>query len=307
MATNEFLKWDESDTNIVDYATYLAHAMRLNGFAFGTMPPSNLTNRFYRDCAAFVYAWTEHMKAQGIDASPDDIPALISNINITVPEANALLYQVKTVDGPGSGLDSDYLHGILGTYFVSGSGTYATTTSVVDADLIIKTGHYYANPWTNRPTEPITNAGFIHHIQSPSAGYATQIYYPLYVTTDPLKATYRRTAIAGTWSAWMPLNLQGEGVVLPATTGTMTATMDGDIKKITPTGACTFNATGGYKGQRCTFSILTSGTSSFVLTWGTNFKTTGTLSTGTVSGKYFSIDFIYDGTYWIETGRTTAI
>lgn len=97
------------------------------------------------------------------------------------------------------------------------------------------------------------------------------------------------------------------GTALPATTGTMTATMDGTHKTITPTGACTFNASGGYAGQTCAFVITTSGTTAYTLTWGTNFKTTGALSTGTVTAKMFAVSFIYDGTNWVETARTTAM
>ncbi len=63
-----------------------------------------------------------------------------------------------------------------------------------------------------------------------------------------------------------------------ATTGTMTVTMDTAVKTITPTGACTFNATGGTAGQTVSFFITTNGASSFVLTWGTNFRKTGTLA-----------------------------
>ena len=96
-------------------------------------------------------------------------------------------------------------------------------------------------------------------------------------------------------------------IATPATTGVMTITMTSKIKTITPTGACTFNAIGGEVGQTCTFIITTTGTTTRVLTWGTNFKTIGTLSTGTVSGKRFTVSFIYDGTYWIETGRTIAM
>lgn len=100
----------------------------------------------------------------------------------------------------------------------------------------------------------------------------------------------------------------GGGTALPATTGTMTATIDGTVKTITPTGACTFNASGGVVGQRCTFIITTSGTSSFTLTFSTNFKVSGTLATGTTSGKVFAIDFVCkDGTLWVETGRTAAM
>lgn len=96
-----------------------------------------------------------------------------------------------------------------------------------------------------------------------------------------------------------------------ATTGTMTVPMTSatqTVFNITPTGACTFNATGGIAGARMTFIITTSGTSAFVLTWGTNFKTTATLSTGTTTAKVFCVNFICkDGTNWYETGRTTAM
>ena len=53
--------------------------------------------------------------------------------------------------------------------------------------------------------------------------------------------------------------------------------------------------------------ITTSGASSFVLTFGTAFKTTGTLATGTVTAKVFTINFVYDGTNFNEVSRTTAM
>jgi len=98
-----------------------------------------------------------------------------------------------------------------------------------------------------------------------------------------------------------------EGTVLPAATGTIAATMDGTIKRITPTGACTFNATGGIIGQSCAFVITTSGTTTYTLTWGTNFKTTATLATGSVTAKVFVVNFVYDGTKWNEVSRTVAM
>ncbi len=97
-------------------------------------------------------------------------------------------------------------------------------------------------------------------------------------------------------------------VATPATTGIMTVPMTSTGKTITPTGACTFNASGGTAGTYCTFIITTSGTAAFVLTFSTNFKAAGTLSTGTVSGKKFSITFFcIDGTLWQEIGRTAAM
>jgi hypothetical protein len=95
---------------------------------------------------------------------------------------------------------------------------------------------------------------------------------------------------------------------LPATTGTMTANMaTARVLTITPTGACTFNASGGTAGHEVSFAISTSGTVSFVMTWGTNFRKAGTLSTGTVSARHFSVTFVcVNGTIWQEIGRTAA-
>jgi hypothetical protein len=93
----------------------------------------------------------------------------------------------------------------------------------------------------------------------------------------------------------------------PATTGAQTINMTASVITITPTGAVTFNASGGSVGQIATFAITTAGTTSFVMTWGTNFKSVGTLATGTVAGKIFAVTFVSTtGTQWIEVARTAA-
>jgi hypothetical protein len=95
----------------------------------------------------------------------------------------------------------------------------------------------------------------------------------------------------------------------PATTGAQAVTPGSfEVYTITPTGACTFNASGGVAGRRCSFIVTTSGTAAFVLTFGTNFKAAGTLSTGTVTAKVFQVSFTCkDGTLWVEEGRTAAM
>jgi hypothetical protein len=60
-------------------------------------------------------------------------------------------------------------------------------------------------------------------------------------------------------------------------------------------------------GAICVLSILTSGTTSYTITFGTGFKSTGTLATGTVTAQYFNITFVSDGSFLIETSRTVAI
>lgn len=98
-------------------------------------------------------------------------------------------------------------------------------------------------------------------------------------------------------------------VAAPTTSGTMSIDMSRvSVVTITPSGSCTFNAVGGVAGRRVTFLILTSGTIARTITWGTNFKKAGTLSTGTINGRYFSVSFIcIDGTLWVETGRTGTL
>lgn len=66
-------------------------------------------------------------------------------------------------------------------------------------------------------------------------------------------------------------------------------------------------AAGTRAGQRCILKVTTSGTTSYTLTFGTNTKSTGTLATGTTDAKVFVVQFIWDGTNWLEAGRTTAM
>jgi N-acetylmuramic acid 6-phosphate (MurNAc-6-P) etherase len=80
----------------------------------------------------------------------------------------------------------------------------------------------------------------------------------------------------------------------------------GGIFTLTPAEAETITPTKQIKGQRIVLIITTSGTSSYVITFGTGFKSTGTLATGTTSGKIFVLEFISDGTNYIEVARTTA-
>ena len=78
-------------------------------------------------------------------------------------------------------------------------------------------------------------------------------------------------------------------------------------RKVTPTASATFTTTVPAAGTECTLIILTSGTSSYTITFGTGFKATGTLATGTTSARVFVIHWISDGTNLYEAGRTAAM
>ena len=77
--------------------------------------------------------------------------------------------------------------------------------------------------------------------------------------------------------------------------------------QVTPNATGTFTTTVPVVGTTCTLIVLTSGTTSYTMTFGTGFKSTGTLATGTVSARYFIFQFVSNGTSLIEAGRTVAI
>ena len=79
------------------------------------------------------------------------------------------------------------------------------------------------------------------------------------------------------------------------------------VVQVTPTATGTFTTTVPPAGTRSTLIVLTTGVTSFTMTFGTGFKTTGTLATGTVAARYFIFQFISDGTSVIEASRTVAI
>ena len=75
---------------------------------------------------------------------------------------------------------------------------------------------------------------------------------------------------------------------------------------VTPNATGTYTTTVPAAGVVCTLMVLTSGVTSFTLTFGTGFRPTGTLATGTVTAKYFTLMFISDGTSLVEISRTAA-
>ena len=77
--------------------------------------------------------------------------------------------------------------------------------------------------------------------------------------------------------------------------------------RVTPTATGSFTTTVPAAGVVCHLIILTSGTTSYTMTFGTGFKSQGTLATGTNTARYFVVQFISDGTILIETSRTTAM
>ena len=75
------------------------------------------------------------------------------------------------------------------------------------------------------------------------------------------------------------------------------------VTTVNATGSVTFNASaGGTSGQKMTIIITNDATSAKTITFGTNFKTTGTL-TASAASRQTTISFVSDGTNFCETAR----
>ena len=143
----------------------------------------------------------------------------------------------------------------------------------------------------------ITNAGAV--FIAPFSGQVATV-------SGPLTVTGITTASAG-------LSVSGRSVPFAtktALTAGATVAIDstlGNFFTLTPAQDEAINATTvGVQGQVLIIKILTSGTTSRTLTFGTNFLSTGTLATGTTTAKTFMIAFLSDGTNYIELLRTAA-
>lgn len=77
--------------------------------------------------------------------------------------------------------------------------------------------------------------------------------------------------------------------------------------RVTPTASATYTTTVPAAGHTRQLLILTSGTTSRTITFGTGFKSTATLATGTTSARTFVVSWVSDGTSLWETARTVAI
>lgn len=81
----------------------------------------------------------------------------------------------------------------------------------------------------------------------------------------------------------------------------------GGVFTLTPGEAETITISGGKNGETLKLVVTTSGTTSRTLTFGTGFKTTGTLATGTTDAKVFTMQFVCVGDTFVELSRTTAM
>ena len=123
--------------------------------------------------------------------------------------------------------------------------------------------------------------------------------------------TYAAPTLSGgtTITQSTPLYETYTSVTFGASIALTFTTADGNTRRIACTGSTNSTITASSvprAGYNLTISFTTDGTAGNIITFSTGFKTTGTYTLGSAS-KYYSITFISDGTYLIETGRTAAV
>jgi hypothetical protein len=141
-----------------------------------------------------------------------------------------------------------------------------------------------------------------------------------YVTTQDARMSDARTALAHTHAETDTTNLvsdlAGKAPTVHTHAPTYATLANGtsalalatnSTVKVTPTATATLTTTVPAAGTHCHVIVLTSGTTTFTLTFGTGFKPSATLVTGTVAARVFVLSWISDGTSLYEVSRTAAM
>lgn len=176
----------------------------------------------------------------------------------------------------------------LGTMSTQAASAVAITGGTINGASVGATTASTGAFTTLSASSTVSGTGFSTYLASPPAIGGTT---PAAVTGTSVASTSVLTSGFTTLSAGtLALAFASKGVV-----------------QVTPNATGSFTSTVPPAGTRCTLIVLTSGTTSFTMTFGTGFKTAGTLATGTVTAKTFVFQFISDGTTLIEASRTTAL
>ena len=105
-------------------------------------------------------------------------------------------------------------------------------------------------------------------------------------------------------------NASGSGsIVIPlaATGGDVLNASSASVFSLIPTASETITASVVPAGYEAKLIVTTSGATSYTITFGTGFKSTATLATGTTTAKVFVVSFVSNGSAMCETSRTTAM
>jgi hypothetical protein len=163
-----------------------------------------------------------------------------------------------------------------------------------------------AGAWTNR-----TMVQVLADLVTAGAANLASIQTFAGAKTFSAAATFSSTIAVALTSAFAGKATFAKGLVKTPVTLTPSAaiTLDcslGNNFNLTVGHTGTLNATNLVAGETVRVNVTAVG-SSYVITPTTNFKSSGTLTTGAVAGKQFILQYYSDGTNLIEENRTAAL
>jgi hypothetical protein len=105
-----------------------------------------------------------------------------------------------------------------------------------------------------------------------------------------------------------PTTIVGNGVQALADNTAAAINWDtANVATLKTNAAVTLTCTGGKAGQTYVVQILSSGTTTRDVTFGSGFRTTAVLATGGTDARYFTVTFVKIGATMTEVSRTAAM
>lgn len=190
---------------------------------------------------------------------------------------------------------SFYNSELLGLRF---GGTYARINNMINCNVAIMSGQ---NIYCDAVVRP---ALIVNNRFDPTSGgtiFASN-------STTLFSGNYYTGSVSSFGSKYIVANqLEREHLLDLGTSGNSLDFRNYNIILRTITANVTLTATLGTNGNMVTVGIRTSGTTSYTVTFGSNMRTQGTLTTGAVSGRIFYVTFVYYTNMWREISRTGAM
>lgn len=250
---------------------------------------------------ALYYVLLDHTSASTFDAGATDgsghplyrLVIATPSTTIAAGGTTGQFYRKNT--------DSDFDAGWYGSWITDQQDVLVDST-LTDGDVF--TWDSGLERWTNKPLDlPAPSSGGRGGVES--IGPVTHEWINS-IGTDGVP-TLAQPAFSDLSSNISVAQLRQSTVTTLGTSGAVS--IDPTLGRhffIQPTGDTTLSMASLPSGGEITLRVGTSGTTSWNITFGTNFKSTGTLATGTVSGKFFMLTFYTNGSSWYEVSRTTA-
>jgi|GEM_PF-7013707 len=148
------------------------------------------------------------------------------------------------------------------------------------------TDTYYDGEWR------ITSDGDLIPVTNNASAIGNTSYYPKNITLQAKTKSWWGKVGNLTSSSTITVEFNNYSVYTVTPTETTTFVTDGDSD---------------IPGTWGALVISSSGSASRYMTFGTGFKSTGTMATGTWDNKTFTIQFVSDGVNWNEVSRTGAM